>query len=758
MLFASLAAGAALMVAGAVTPPPAPEPPSSLDGSAMHAFIDKLMGRMTLAEKVGQLSFLGADHENLDELVREGRVGGSNGVVVNGKVAGRPGSDLADYLRHLQELAMQSRLKIPLLFAGDVTHGLRTIFPVPLALAATWDPDLVRRVHHAAAEEATGVGVTWTFSPMVDLGRDPRWGRVVEGAGEDPYLGAVMAGAQVRGFQGDDLAAPDTMMATVKHFAGYGAVAAGRDYNPAFVPPRQFRDVYLPPYRAAVNAGAASVMPAFITLDGVPASGDRHLLTGILRKQWGFRGLTISDYDAIPQLQLQGVAADAAASARDALHAGMDMDLHSGTYLEQLPGLVRDGKVPMAQLDAAVRRVLEAKYRLGLFRDPFRYGKDRARARRILATPQHRRLAREAAAASMVLLKNDGVLPLARHGRIAVLGPLADARETLLGPMHALGRADEVVSILSGIRAAVGDKAEVDYAQGVTVDGDDTSGIAAAVRAAQAADVAVVVVGGSPSMIGESDSRAQLGLPGRQLDLVKAVQATGTPVVVVLASGRPLAIPWLDAHVAAILDAWLPGDEGGNAVADLLFGDVNPSGKLPMTFPRGVGQVPLYYAHQPNPRPLDPAHPEYTSHYADMPNAPLYPFGYGLSYTQFGFGPVRLSSDRLAPDGTLQVKVRVTNTGKRRGAEVVQLYVHDLVASVSRPVRQLKGFQKVVLDPGQSREVTFTLTPADLAFHRADMSYGTEPGGFRVFAGGDSTATTSARFTLVAGQAAGGTD
>ncbi|HET6586356.1 MAG TPA: beta-glucosidase BglX [Oleiagrimonas sp.] len=757
MMFASLAASAALMVTGAVTPAPAPEPPSSLNGPAMHTFVDKLMKRMTLEEKIGQLTFLGADHENLDELIREGRVGGSNGVVVNGKVAGRPGSDLADYLHHLQELAMQSRLKIPLLFAGDVTHGLRTIFPVQLALAATWDPALVRRVHHAATKEATGVGVTWTFSPMVDLSRDPRWGRVVEGAGEDPYLGSVMARAQVEGFQGDDLAAPDTMMATVKHFAGYGAVEAGRDYNPAFPASRQFLDVYLPPYQAAVDAGAGSVMPAFITLDGMPASGDRHLLTDILRKQWGFQGLTISDYDAIPQLQLQGVAADAAASARDALHAGMDMDLHSGTYLEQLPELVREGKVPMAEINTAVRHVLEAKYRLGLFQDPFRYGKDRARARRILATPQHRKLARESAVESMVLLKNDGVLPLAKHGRIAVLGPLADAQETLLGEMHALGKADEVVSILSGIRAAVGDKAEVNYVQGVSVDGDDTSGIAAAARAAKAADVAVVVVGGDLSMIGESDSRAHLDLPGHQLDLVKAVQATGTPVVVVLASGRPLAISWMADHVAAILDAWLPGDEGGPAVAKLLFGDANPSGKLPMTFPRDVGQVPLYYAHQPNPRPLNKEHPEYTSHYADMPNSPLYPFGYGLSYTQFAFGPVHLSSDRLAPGGTLHVKVRVTNTGKRRGAEVVQLYVHDEVASVSRPVRQLKGFQRIVLNPGQSREVTFTLTPADLAFHRADMSYGTEPGAFQVFVGGDSTATASAKFTLVAGKAAAAT-
>ncbi len=749
MILATTMAAMALALSGAVTPAPAPQPPSSLNGPAMHTFVDKLLKRMTLEEKIGQLTFVGGDHDNLEQLIREGHVGASNGVVVNGRIAGKPDSDLADYLHHLQELAMQSRLKIPLLFAGDVTHGLRTIFPVQLALAATWDPALVTRVHHAATLEATGVGVDWTFSPMVDISRDPRWGRVVEGAGEDPYLGSVMAAAQVRGFQGDDLAKPDTMMATVKHCCGYGAVEAGRDYNEAWIAPRQFRDVYLPPYHAAIDAGAASVMPAFIALDGVPASADRALLTGILRKQWGFQGVMVSDYDAVPQIRLQGVVGSVAGAVREALHAGVDVDLHSGTYLEQLPALVRDGKVPMKEINAAVRRVLEAKYRLGLFQDPFRYGKDRARAKRILGSPQHRKLAREAAVESMVLLKNDGTLPLKKSGRIAVIGPLADAQETLLGEMHALGKPHDVVSILSGIRAAVGDKAKVDYVEGVTVDGDDTSGIAAAVRAAKAADVAVVAVGEDLLMIGESDSRSHLDLPGRQLDLIKAVQATGTPVVVVLLSGRPLALPWVAAHANAILDAWLPGDEGGPAVADLLFGDANPSGKLPMTFPRDVGQVPIYYAHLPNPRPFNAEHPEYTTHYTDVANTPLYPFGYGLSYTTFKFGPVQLSGDKLRPHGSLKVRVRVTNTGQRRGAEVVQLYVRDLVASVSRPVRQLKGFQRISLDPGQSRTVTFTLTPRDLAFHRADMSFGWEPGAFKVYVGADSTATDSAQFTLV---------
>lgn len=741
MMFASLAAGAALMLATAQAP--APAPPSSRNGQAMHAFVDGLLARMTLEEKAGQLTILGTDRGQLETLIREGKVGGSNGVLPN-----QP--DLAGRLRHLQEIAMQSRLKIPLWFMGDVCHGFRTIFPVPLAMAATWDPDLWQRVNRAAAQEATSAGVDWTFCPMVDLGRDPRWGRVVEGAGEDPYLGSAMARAQVRGFQGDDLAAPDTMMATIKHFAGYGAVEAGLDYTSASLPEREFRDVYLPPYRAAVEAGVGSVMAAFISLDGIPASGDRALLTDRLRRQWGFDGLVVSDYDAVPQLQLQGVAASAADAVRIALHAGIDVDLHSGTYLGQLPALVRAGKVPMAEVDAAVRRVLEAKYRLGLFQDPFRYGSERGRAERAVTSPQHRKLAREAARESMVLLKNDGVLPLAKHGRIAVLGPLADERETLLGPMHALGKPDDVVSILSGIRAAVGTAAQVDYVQGASIDGGGTSGIAAAVQAARAADVAIIAVGESLAMIGESNSRTQLGLPGRQLDLVKAVAATGTPVVVLLVSGRPLSVPWLDGHVAAILDTWLPGDEGGHAVADLLFGDANPSGKLPMTFPYDVGQVPIYYAHRPTGRPLDIDHPEYTSHYTDAPNTPLYPFGHGLSYTHFSYGKVRLSGSRLAPGGKLTVRVRLTNSGSRRGTEVVQLYIHDQVASVSPPVRLLKGFQRVTLAPGESRDVAFTLTPEDLAFHRADMSLGTEPGGYQVFVGGDSTTTNGAHFTLEA--------
>ncbi|MBB6183164.1 beta-glucosidase BglX [Oleiagrimonas soli] len=709
----------------------------------MHAFVDKLLSRMTLEEKVGQLSIMGKDADNLPELIRSGRLGGTNGVL--------PDTDVLAYTRRLQKLAMQSRLKIPLWFMGDVNHGFRTIFPVPLALASTWDTALVERVHRAAAEEASAVGVDWTFSPMIDITRDARWGRGVEGAGEDPYLGAAMARAQIRGFQGTDLAADDTLMATAKHFVGYGAAEAGRDYNAANIPRDQLEDVYLPPFRAAVDAGVGSIMPSLTTLNGIPATADGALLNGLLRKQWHFDGLIVSDYDAVPQLTLHGVAANDAEAARMALEAGVDIDLHSGTYLKELPTLVRNGVVPEAVLDRAVRRVLEAKYRLGLFDDPYRYD-DAARARRVTLSPAHRALARKAAAQSMVLLKNaHDLLPLKRDARIAVIGPLARDRATMLGQMPAAGRAADVVPILDGLRAGASDTDRVHYAEGVSVQGGDTSGIAAAVQAARRADVAVLVLGESHDLFGEGLSRSHIGLPGHQLALAKAVVATGTPTVVVLINGRPLAIPWLHDHAGAILEAWVPGDEAGPAVADVLFGKVNPSGKLPMTFPRDVGQTPIYYAHTRTGRPYDDSSDialHYSSHYVDVANAPLYPFGYGLSYTRFAYDQLRLDRTHLSADGALQVHVRVRNTGTRRGADVVQLYVHDEVASRSPPLRLLKGFQRVMLDPGASTEVTFTLHARDLAFDRADGTWGTEPGAYAIYVGGDSTATLRSDFTL----------
>lgn len=717
---------------------------AAADRDPHNARIDALIASMTLQEKANQLSIMGADHKNLNTLIEQG-LGGTNGVL--------PGVNVVAYTHDKQQLAMKSRLKIPLWFMGDVAHGFRTIFPMPLALAASWNPSLVARISRAAAQEATAAGVNWTFSPMVDIARDPRWGRGIEGAGEDPYLGAQMALAQMQGFQGSDLSAPDTMMATAKHFAGYGAVTAGRDYNATYIPPREFRDVYLPPFKALSDAGIGSIMAAFTTLDGVPATGDRALLTGILRDSWHFRGLVVSDFDAVKELQTHGIAASAADAARIALHAGIDIDLHSGTYAAELPGLVKSGKVPMAEVDAAVRRVLEAKARLGLFDDPFRYG-NAALAAKVTMSPDKLALAREAARQSMVLLKNNGVLPLAIRGRIAVIGPLADDARNLQGVMPALGRPEDAMPMLAGLRQAVGTQAAIRFASGVPLTGDDRSGIDEAVAAAKASDVAILVLGETHDIYGEGDSRAHIRLPASQQALAKAIVATGKPVVAVILSGRPLDLSWLDHHAAAIVEAWVPGDQGGPALADLLFGKANFSGKLPVTFPRALGQVPIYYSHLPTGRPGNPVTP-YTSRYVDLPNTPLYPFGYGLSYTQFSYSDVRADSSRLAPGGTLHITARITNTGNRAGTAVAQLYIHDRLASVSRPVRELKGFQRVELAAGESRTVSFALKPGDLAFSRLDGSWGTEAGTYDVYIGGDSTATAATRFTLTSGEAFG---
>ena len=701
--------------------------------------VETLIARMTPEEKAAQLTIVGDDRPDLDTLVKAG-LGGTNGVI--------PGKDVAAFTRRMQRLAMQSRLKIPLWFMGDVAHGFRTMFPVPLAMAASWDTDLVTRVNRAASIEATASGVDWTFSPMVDIARDPRWGRIVESAGEDPYLGAQMALAQMRGFQGDDLSRPTTMLATAKHFAGYGAVQAGRDYNAADIPERVFRDVYLPPFKAVADAGIGAIMPAFVTLDGVPATADHTLLTDTLRRRWGYQGVLVSDYDAVPEIVKHGVAADVPAAVATALHAGVDIDLHSGSFLNYLPQMIRDGRVPTAEVDAAVRRVLSAKYRLGLFDDPYRYNDPRRAA---MAYPDHVALARQAARRTMVLLKNDGTLPLKRTGRIAVIGPMARATRDLLGIMPALGRAETVVPILDAIRAATAGRAEVSYAEGVTVDGRDDSGIAAAVSAARTADIVVLVIGESFDMIGEGNSRASLTLPGRQAALAEALVGAGKPVVAVVVSGRPLDLAWLDTHAAAIVEAWLPGEQGGPALADLLFGDSDFSGRLPVTFPRALGQVPLTYDHLLTARPPDPKD-HYTSHYVDLPNTPLYPFGYGLSYARFRYDALRVDSATLTPGGTLHITARVTNESSRAGSTIVQLYMHDRVASVSPPVRRLKGFARVTLNAGEARDVSFALTPADLAFVRRDRLLGTEAGDYDIYVGGDSGATATAAFSLSTGE------
>ncbi len=733
---------------GLIAAPVVAQAAGGLDSAAIESRVDSLLARMTAEEKAGQLTVIGRDNPRFQQLVEAGLVGATGGVL--GDV------DVPQYAHQIQRWARHSRLRIPLLLTGDVVHGYRTIFPVPMAVAASFDPSLIHEMDSVAAVEATAAGVTWTYAPMVDIGRDPRWGRVLEGAGEDPFLGSAVARAAVHGFQGASLADRHTMLATAKHFAGYGFVEAGRDYNLVDISERRLYSVVLPPFRAAVDAGVGSVMAAFVSLNGVPATANPWLLKDILRHQWGFRGVLVSDYDAVPQLQQHGYAADSVDAAREALLAGVDMDLHSGTYLATLPALVQSGKVPMPALDSAVRRVLRAKFALGLMDDPFRYGDSALSQDSLLAA--HRPIAREIARRSMVLLRNENnLLPLSRAIRsIAVIGPLADNQADLLGAMHAVGRDSEAVSVLRGITQAVSRGTVVRYVRGAGfmdtnttrgIPDTSTAGFSAALAAARQSEVTIMVLGESTGMSGEADSRADLGLPGVQLDLLRRVAKLGKPMVVVLMGGRPLVIPWLAEHVPAILEAWLPGTEGGHAVADILFGDYNPSARLPMTFPRSVGQIPIYYAHQSTGRPFNPKD-KYTTRYIDVSNTPLYPFGYGLSYTTFAYSSPTLSTRTLGWDDTLTVSVSVKNTGHRSGTEVVQLYVHDLVASMSPAVEQLRGFQRVELKPGESKRVTFRISRGDLAFYHPDSGWEAETGGFEVQVGGSSAEGGTARFEL----------
>ncbi len=731
----------------------------------MEAFVDGLMEKMTLREKIGQLNLvsIGFDvtgpvvSENVGEKVKQGMVGGVFNTYTPIAV------------RKLQEMAVENtRLKIPLLFGFDVIHGHRTIFPIPLGLSASWDLELIERTARIAGDEASADGLNWVFSPMVDLSRDPRWGRIAEGAGEDTYLGSRIAEAMVRGYQGSDLSAKNTVMACVKHFALYGGAIAGRDYNPVDMSERSMREDFLPPYKAAIDAGVASVMSSFNDINGIPAAANRWLLTDLLREEWGFDGLVTSDYTGIYELIPHGTSANAYEAARDALLAGNDMDMVSEIFVNNLEQLVKDGEVKESDIDAACRRVLEAKYKLGLFDDPYRYV-DEERATRTLFKDAYREAARDAARKSMVLLKNDNnALPLKDNASIALVGPLATRQRDLIGNWSGAGDWRKAVTVEQGIRKAYPD-VKIHYAKGANItddpqliqrlnahggnlDIDSRSAeamIEEAVAAANSSDVVVAVVGESQGMSGEAASRADISLPGRQLDLLKALKETGKPLVVVLMNGRPMTLPWETEHADAMLVTWFAGTEAGNAIADVLFGAYNPSGKLPATFPAHVGQVPIYYNAKTtgrpfNNQPLD----KYKSRYLDVPNEPLYPFGFGLSYTTFAYGDVALSKKEISEGETITVTCRVTNNGTMDGEEVVQLYVQDLVGSVTRPVKELKGFQKIMLKAGASKDVTFTITTEDLKFYRADMSYGFEPGRFKVFVGGNSRDVKAAEFEL----------
>ncbi len=754
------ARGAAAQAAPSGTAPSAATSPAPVD-PAIRARADALLARMTPEEKAGQLNILFA--LPIPQMVKaaEAQVkGGGTGALLFA-------TDPAE-INRLQRLAVeQSRLKIPLLFGFDVIHGLTTILPVPIANAASWDPAGVERAQAVAAAESRAVGLHWTFAPMVAIARDPRWGRIVEGAGEDPYLGSAMAAAQVRGFQGARIGTPGRIIAGPKHFAGYGAALGGRDYDEVDLSDAELWNVYLPPFKAAVDAGAGNIMSAYMGVNGIPATGNRWLLTDVLRKQWGFQGFVVSDNEAVGSLRTHGYAGDATEAAARALGAGVDMAMSLlNPGFGTLPKAVQAGQVTAAELDAAVRRVLEAKLAMGLFERPY---VDTARARATLGAAAHREVARVAAERAAVLLRNEGgLLPLDRRTlrSVAVIGPLADASRDLLGPWVFKQNAPPMTSVLQGIRAKVGSGVRVDFAPGVALPkrlnpspfgmitgevtrpepaGGDAAGIAEAVAKARGADVAVVVLGEGQDMIGELASKSTLDLPGRQQELLDAVVATGKPVVVLLVNGRPLDLK--DTKAAAVLDIWYPGSEAGAATANLLFGDAAPGGKLPFTWPRNVGQVPMIYAHlaSHDPKGAD-------KRYWNEAGGPAYPFGHGLSYSTFTYSDARVSSAEIGPRATVTVSVDLTNTGKRTADEVAQLYVHQRSGTAARPVRELKGFQRVTLKPGERRTLTFTLGPAELRYwNAATRDWVVDAATFDVGVGGNSTAPFSAAFDVKQG-------
>jgi beta-glucosidase len=736
---------------------------ASLVNPSTEAKIDALLAQMTLEEKVGQLNQYANSIDLTGPASNKAAAARRRDDIAQGRVGSMLNVRGAEATRATQRIAVEgSRLHVPLLFGYDVIHGYRTIFPVPLGETASWDLAAIEGSAHVAATEAAAAGIHWTFAPMVDIARDARWGRVMEGAGEDPYLGSLVAVARVRGFQGTDLAAVDTIAACAKHFAAYGFVEAGRDYNTVDLSEHTLRNVVLPPFKAAADAGVATFMNAFNEIGGVPSTANAHLQRDILKGEWGFGGFVVSDWGSIREMVTHGVAADNAAAARLAIMAGNDMDMESNAYREALASLVHSGAVPMATVDEAVRRILRVKFALGLFADPYRYC-DPERERRELANPAHAAKAREVARESMVLLKNEGaLLPLARTLKtIAVIGPLAADKDAPLGNWRADGANDSAVSLLEGVKAAVGPGTSVLYAEGaplgvglrgpsteLSLNTTDRSGFAAAVDAAKKADAVILALGEDGRQTGEARSQADIGLKGVQLDLLREVCAANRRVVVVLMNGRPLILTEVAARAPALLETWFLGSEAGRAIADVLFGDYAPSGKLPMSFPRAVGQLPLYYNHKNTGRPRGNSSSVYWSHYTDEANTPLYPFGYGLSYTTFSYSDVRLSAKEIAAGKSLDVAVTVKNTGARPGTEVVQVYVRDLVGSVTRPVKELKAFRRIELQPGEAKDVTFTLTAADLAFYTAAGRWEAEPGEFQVFVGGSSDDVKEAAFTL----------
>jgi len=723
---------------------------------AMDLFINELMSKMTLDEKIGQLNlpssgdFVTGEAKNSDigKKVEEGKVGGLFNIKGVAKI------------RDIQKVAVEkSRLKIPMIFGMDVVHGYETTFPIPLGLASSWDMSLIQQSAQIAAQEATADGICWTFSPMVDVSRDPRWGRVAEGSGEDVYLGSQIAKAMVHGYQGNSLADKNTMMSCVKHYALYGAVEAGRDYNTVDMGRLRMYNDYLPTYKAAVDAGVGSVMASFNEVDGVPATANRWLQTEVLRNQWGFGGFVVTDFTGINEIVNHGLGDLQHVSAL-ALKAGIDMDMVGEGFLTTLKKSLKEGKITQKEIDQAVRRILEAKYRLGLFSDPYKYC-DLNRPKTEVYNQQNRSVARSIASQSVVLMKNaNEVLPLKQTGTVAVIGPLGDNPENMPGTWSVAARHKEAISLLKGLKETMGDKVNFVYAKGSNFEYDaelesrsamfgknsyrDTRPVAEiikeALEVAQKADVIVAALGEASEMSGECSSRSDISVPQSQKDLLVELKKLGKPIVLVLFTGRPLVLNQEKEIADAILNVWFPGSEAGYAISDVLFGKVNPSGKLPMTFPRSVGQVPLYYNYKSTGRPEkdEDKFEKFKSVYLDIPNSPLYPFGYGLSYTTFNYSDISLSSSKLQGNQTLKASVTLTNTGKYDGAEVVQLYIRDAVGSITRPIKELKGFQKIMLKVGESKTVTFDITPESLKFYNSNLKYDWESGDFEIKIGGNS--------------------
>jgi beta-glucosidase len=723
----------------------------------MNQYINDLMAKMTLEEKIGQLNLITPGNgvltgsvvsTDVESKIKAGKVGGMFGIIG------------VDKVRQAQEMVVKnSRLRIPMIFGSDVIHGHKTSFPIPLGISCSWDMDLIKKSAQLAAKEASADGLCWTFSPMVDIARDPRWGRISEGSGEDVYLGAKIARAMVQGYEGDDLSKPNTIMSCVKHYALYGAAEGGRDYNTTDMSRVRMFNEYLPPYKAAIDAGASTIMTSFNEIDGIPATGNRWLMTDILRDLWGFNGMVVTDYTSINEMIDHGMGDIQTVSAL-AMNAGVDMDMVGEGFLNTLQKSISEGKTTLTQVETACRRILETKYKLGLFDDPYRYCDDK-RAKTEIWSNELREASRSFAGQSFVLLKNDNqLLPLKKSGKIAMIGPLTDSRINMLGTWAVSGDFKKSVTIKEGIENAIGKSATLSYAKGanltddpemtrranvfseqVTIDAKSPAVLLAeAVALAAQSDVIIACVGESADMTGEASSRVDLGLSESQMNLLKALAKTGKPVVMVLLTGRPLTLNWENENMPAILNTWFGGTEMGNAVADALFGAVNPSGKLTTTFPRSVGQIPLYYNAKNTGRPQDLTQPngKFRSNYLDMSNLPLYPFGYGLSYTNFTYSDITFNQTKLTANQTLKATVTLTNSGKYEGAEVVQLYIRDMVGSNTRPLKELKGFQKVTLKAGESKLITFDITTEDLKFYNNDLKFDWEAGEFEIMIGGNS--------------------